>query len=751
MKKLVLILSGLFFTYSTVSSQVVNLTNGLVGHFPLTTDGYDKVNNLTYTSTDVTQVSNGVTGSTALSFNDVSSVITADNSSRNITSEISVSVWVKTTSTDASECIAAKYDYTEDRGFALFISGGKAKIDGRNGNNIYISSGVSTTSVNDGLWHHITAIANQKSFQIWVDGNKESEYTFCYPTQNYNATIPDLLIGRSNVHPGNGDFYFYEGALNELLIYNRTLTECEIKALASSGSAVQSLVGSFPLNSNSNDVSNVSVNGIAANITYETGRTSGTQAASFNNSTSVIDCGSSSRNITSEVTVSAWVKTTSADVSNCVLSKYNHTEDKGFNLFISGGKAKMDGRNNTNTYISSGASLTSVNDGQWHHLLGIANKTGFQIWVDGVKESEYTFTVTNVDYNATTKNLLIGRNSVHPGNGDYYFFGGLIADVQIYNRTLQLCEIQELSETAVAVSTVNTPVAYFDLDANVVDQGSLQIDGTPYNLTLTPFAFTFNNTDSYIDAGSSSRNISTKVTASAWVKTTSTDAANCILSKYDPYQDKGYALFISGGKAKIDGRNGNNIYFSSGPSTTSVNDGQWHFITGVATATSFQIFVDGEKESEYVFSGTTPDYNTTTQNLLIGRNCVHPGNGDFYYYGGQMKDVKLFNTALSECDILQLYQNNIVTDPVIDGVVTSINKIATVSPNPFDQQFVLTFNNTNDAAFEITLSDSNGKIVSQHTGTGNSFVHTGEQLATGLYIGKVVLNENVYVFKVVKK
>lgn len=754
MKKKLFFLCALFLGYSSAFSQVTTLNDGRVGHFPLTTNGYDDVTATTYTSYNVMSVSGGLNGGNALSFNDATSYIDAGVSSRSITTQVSVSIWVKTTSTDAADVVLAKYNHLEDKGFTLYIKNGKASIDGRNGNSVYMSSGSSTTSVNDGNWHHIVGIANTTSFQIWVDGNKESEYIFPYCTVAYNTTDVNLLIGQNTVHPGNGDFYFYDGALNDLSIYNRTLNECEIKTLASQGNIASTLVGYFPLNGNTNDYSLTASNGTGSNLTSVTGRTAGTNAYSFNNSTSNITAGTGSRNISTAVTVSAWVKTSNTtDVTDCILSKYTHVEDKGYALLISNGKAKFDGRNGTSTYYSSGASSTSVNDGNWHHLIGVANGAGFQIWVDGVKESEYTFTIATPAYDATTQNLRIGRHCVHPGNGDFFYYGGVLSDVKIYNRTLLSCEIGTISETQ---HPGNNLVANFDLDNNTNDKSVLHINGTPYNITLTSPALTFNDVDSYIDAGNSSRGISSSVTASAWIKTTSTDFADCILAKYYHGDDAGFSLFIGGGKARFDGRNGNSTYYSSGPSTTTINDGEWHHIVGVANGTSFQIYVDGIKESEYTFTTTTPNYNTTSVNFLIGQNTVHPGNGDFYFFDGEIAKVKLFSNDLRSCEVATLYTEGApsgakgarTTDVFTK---TAVSKITSVSPNPFDNQFAVNINNANNDPFEIVLSDSNGKVVGKHNGTDSSNIQLGEGLPAGLYVGKLVINEESYFFKVVKK
>ncbi len=95
------------------------------------------------------------------------------------------------------------------------------------------------------------------------------------------------------------------------------------------------------------------------------------------------------------------------------------------------------------------------------------------------------------------------------------------------------------------------------------------------------------------------------------------------------------------------------FFFYSDPrssTTATYDDQQWHFIVGTNDGATGRLYVDGQL---VVSNAGTPTANTA--NLLIG--------GVFYYYGdfaagfvGDIDDVRVYDTALTDADIQQMYQ-----------------------------------------------------------------------------------------------
>ncbi len=90
---------------------------------------------------------------------------------------------------------------------------------------------------------------------------------------------------------------------------------------------------------------------------------------------------------------------------------------------------------------------TDINDGEWHHLIGMRKGSDIFLYVDGQLDAQGT-NAENVD---TATSCIIAK---HPTKGES-FFAGAIDEVLIYNRALNEDEIKQLHEAkATAVNAV---------------------------------------------------------------------------------------------------------------------------------------------------------------------------------------------------------------------------------------------------------------------------------------------------------
>ncbi len=158
-------------------------------------------------------------------------------------------------------------------------------------------------------------------------------------------------------------------------------------------------------------------------------------ALEFDGSDDYIDCGNdSSLNINNKITIAAWVKTTST-AHGYFVSKGTAWDEIGhyaigqeynvpltFQLEIagSGGTIELD-------------SNVAVNDGQWHHIVGVYDDPLAAVYIDGVEEN--TMTGPSMLTGSTAGGLTIGQR----GGGN--IIGGIIDEVRIYNRALTEPEI----------------------------------------------------------------------------------------------------------------------------------------------------------------------------------------------------------------------------------------------------------------------------------------------------------------------
>ncbi|MEP4598262.1 MAG: LamG-like jellyroll fold domain-containing protein, partial [Cyclobacteriaceae bacterium] len=159
-------------------------------------------------------------------------------------------------------------------------------------------------------------------------------------------------------------------------------------------------------------------------------------------------------------------------------------------------------------------------------------------------------------------------------------------------------------------------------------------------------ALDFDGTDDVVNLGTDHRGIHKEITVATWIKTNFSGASNFISGKYDGIN--GYLLYIdANGKAGFDGRDGAG-YKQSGFSTTSVNDGQWHLLTGTINLNTgeWKIFVDGVEESSNTFApGASLAANSAP--MTFGAHTT-------LYFTGQIDQFSVYNTALDASSITNL-------------------------------------------------------------------------------------------------
>jgi hypothetical protein len=90
-------------------------------------------------------------------------------------------------------------------------------------------------------------------------------------------------------------------------------------------------------------------------------------------------------------------------------------------------------------------------------------------------------------------------------------------------------------------------------------------------------------------------------------------------------------------------------------STTKYNDGKWHYVLLSYNGSLLRLDIDGEKQTSTTkqTNGALPD-TTGEQPLRIGANALEENK----FFTGYIDEVRVWNRALSEEEILQIYTNN---------------------------------------------------------------------------------------------
>jgi hypothetical protein len=143
-------------------------------------------------------------------------------------SEYAISAWIKTTSTGA-EAAVAKHDAGYYNGFIMQTNAGSG-YGAANKVSMYTSDvaggeATSTSNINDGNWHLVTASRQGGLTSLYVDGNLE----IVKATNNVAANSRDFLVG--GVYAFTGNVGAYNGLVDDLQVYDKALTANDVSYL----------------------------------------------------------------------------------------------------------------------------------------------------------------------------------------------------------------------------------------------------------------------------------------------------------------------------------------------------------------------------------------------------------------------------------------------------------------------------------------------------------------------------------------
>ena len=145
-------------------------------------------------------------------------------------------------------------------------------------------------------------------------------------------------------------------------------------------------------------------------------------------------------------TVAAWIKTTTSGMVLAKMGWIGGSNPDGWCMSVSGngtvGAAIH--KSNVGTVNIFAGDGKIVDDGQWHHIVVVFNRSANMIrYVDGVASgTQYSLIALAGQSLDNTMELRIGARDQ---SGDEVFFNGLIDDVRVYARVLSPAEIASLA------------------------------------------------------------------------------------------------------------------------------------------------------------------------------------------------------------------------------------------------------------------------------------------------------------------
>jgi hypothetical protein len=663
-------------------------------------------------------------------------VSVADNASLRVESgNFTVSVWVKPNIIQ-EQVILFKGTPAMGSGYILVMN--------RSGSNINLAKG----GVNDqpvsytfqaGNWYHIVAVQPLNgNITYYINGQSIGSYS---NTQNYSSS------SGQNFYIGDADTYFankFAGSIDETRIYNRSLSPKEVRDLYNWAPGP---VGYWNMDegtgTNVYDKSGNGYNSTAFSTpTWATGKFG--KALSFNGTSDYV--GLPNIPLPHDFTISFWAyKRAShsgwAGVISNNYSPYTITMEWSSSNYII-----LYTSSNGSSWTNTAQSASTLTTGQWYYITGVKEGSTAKLYINGV-QSGSTGTGTDI-YNGVFTAPFIGRYATT------YNYNGFTDDVRIYNyarSSKQIVEDMNAGHPAPG-SPVGSQLMYYKFDeghdSTINNTISSSYAGTAYgspvwtNAGKFGKALTFDgNTDKVIAASSSTlRYQGGDLALSVWVKPDSTDDGGWIISK--PWNGSGeynYYLTTSGGA------NPSFSIFLRGATTYSLDSNKtvaansWHYVavTVEGATKNVRFYIDGVQTNSATHSITdwTPGTGDSNLNLVLG--CVYPYGTDTcagsttYSYKGDLDEVKVYNSALTEDEIKLDYNR---------GKAMVLGKISTESDGftPSDgasREYCIPGDTTSCSApvGEWKFEENTGSNAYDTSGNGNTgtWNGTGSHWTTG--------------------
>jgi hypothetical protein len=293
----------------------------------------------------------------------------------------------------------------------------------------------SNNALNDGQFHHITAVRSSGQLLLYVDGVVQAKTgTFAGNVSNASA----LMFGGDGVAARN-----FCGVLDDVRLYNYTLQAAQINDLALQAVGTRfGLVNYWKLDDN-NDTTTVlnqaapAVRGTSSVKTaslYSNGgfKFTGTQSVSVADNAS-LNAGTGDFSISFAFRLDQFNNAVSW---NTVLSKgLMATNGAFYGIYVA---------SNNKLYFMAGGvgnfacSNNALNDGQVHHIAAVRSSGQLILYVDGIAQNK---TGTFAGDLTNTSVMMFGTDA-----SPLRFFCGWLDEIRMYNYALKSTEIAQLRQ-----------------------------------------------------------------------------------------------------------------------------------------------------------------------------------------------------------------------------------------------------------------------------------------------------------------
>jgi hypothetical protein len=379
----------------------------------------------------------------------------------------------------------------------------------------------------------------------------------------------------------------------------------------------------MPRNANQSKSTNYSLDFIPTDIINVSG---------FSTALSNVNNGTRSSDNNLPFSWSVWFKSRNSSNSQGEIAGYGQSQRNGIRI-----------HNNVfrSNYTSDLAGTTTISQNIWYHGVVTYDGTTRKIYINGVLDASDTPSSAAI----SNQPLTIG---VYPGGTSS--FNGELNELCFFDYALSESQVTTLYGTGSAIGNPmalpSSPIAYYPLGTSAWNGQYLA-----ENNAIGDYVFDFNNSQDINCGNNSALQMDTVFTMSCWINTTSTSRGS-IMGTYVS-GGSGYYIDLMPSGTVQGGYHSTGSHFLR-PSSSTVNDGNWHHICYVISGTAtdgsdLDVYVDGQLDNGSFTSSGTPSGAVTTNPFKINL----PGYSG--RYTGETSNVQLFNTALSGPEVETLY------------------------------------------------------------------------------------------------
>ena len=358
-----------------------------------------------------------------------------------------------------------------------------------------------------------------------------------------------------------------------------------------------------------------------------------------------VDIGDQLDLVGSDMTIAAWMNAEEFVAFGGIVSKIGN-----YRLGLGGSAAgnQISGAALGSNIQADAGRATPLNKDQWYHVAVVLDLSGSQtvkIYVDGILRTNDGVELTSVRHDVGHP-LQIGR---YGGGG---FFKGLIDDVRIYDRALDIYDMKALADYRDPSSGL---VGHWKFDE---ETGDVAYDSSKDNLNGDLVGDTSWDADGklggsiyldgqgdYVSIGDELDLVGSDMTISAWIRTEEWGFAG-IVSKLG--SGGNYRVALHNSDAGLFGQVKTNpaVYQSFFALDTDMTLNSWHHVAVVLDSTNQQtnMYIDGVLCSQTAY---TLERGGTTGSLVIGATG---GNS----FKGNIDDVRIYDRALDNIGVKTL-------------------------------------------------------------------------------------------------